>query len=66
MQWRRVTSFPVEANDSTPYRLHNSKKSQNYEANEIVQHNKRPMGIPFLAPMNDRIFNWDSPVGVAQ
>jgi len=36
------------------------------EANEIVQHNKRPMGIPFLTPMNDRILNWASPVGVAQ
>ena len=33
------------------------------EANEIVQHNKRPMGIPFLTPMNDRILNWASPVG---
>ena len=36
------------------------------EANEIVQQNKRPMGIPFLTPMNDRILNWASPVGVAQ
>ena len=36
------------------------------EDNEIVQHNKRPMGIPFLTPMNDRILNWASPVGVAQ
>ena len=36
------------------------------EANEIVQHNKRPMGIPFLTPMNDRILNWASLVGVAQ
>ena len=33
------------------------------EANEIVQYNKRPMGIPFLTPMNDRILNWASPVG---
>ena len=30
------------------------------EANEIVQHNKRPMGIPFLTPMNDGILNWAS------
>ena len=36
------------------------------EANEIVQQNKRPMGIPFLTQMNDRILNWASPVGVAQ
>ena len=36
------------------------------EANESVQHNKRPMGIPFLTQMNDRILNWASPVGVAQ
>ena len=36
------------------------------EANEIVQHNKRPMGIPFLTPMNDGVLNWASPVGVAQ
>ena len=36
------------------------------EANEIVQHNKRSMGIPFLTPLNDRISNWASPVGVAQ
>ena len=36
------------------------------EANEIVQHNKRPMGLPFLTQMNDRILNWASPVGVAQ
>ena len=36
------------------------------EANEIVQNNKRPMRIPFLTPMNDRILNWAFPVGVAQ
>ena len=32
------------------------------EANEIVQHNKRSMGIPFLTPMNNRILNWASPI----
>ena len=36
------------------------------EANEIVQHNKRPMGIPSVTQGNDRILNWASPVGVAQ
>ena len=36
------------------------------EANKIVQYNKCPMEIPFLTPMNDRILNWASPVGVAQ
>ena len=64
MQWRSITSFPAEANDSTPYNC--TSQRDHDEANEIVQHNKRPMGIPFLTPMNDRILNWASPVGVAQ
>ena len=58
------TSFPVEAINSTQYKLH--IPSDHVEANQIVQHSKRPMGIPFVTPRNNRILNWTSPVGVAQ
>ena len=43
-----------------------TSQRDHHEAKEIVQHNKRPMGVPFHTPMNDRILNWASPVGVAQ
>lgn len=42
----KYTSFPVEANGIMPYKLHLPR--DHVEANEIVQHSKLPMYVPFL------------------
>ena len=57
---------PFQLKPMTARHISCTSQRNHDEANEIVKHSKRPMGIPFLTPMNDRIFNWASPVGVAQ
>ena len=55
---------PVKVESITPDKLHLPR--DHVEANEVVQHCKLPMYIPFLTPRNDRILNrafpsWGSP-----
>ena len=46
VQWRSVYVISSWTNDITPYKLNIPR--DHVQANEIVQHSKRTMGLPFL------------------